>query len=69
MMTLRGCVCRPAARPDPWRQLLAAVVWRAVRDAWRGDDWAALWLTECCDWLTTWLDLPTDAFAQFERVR
>jgi|GEM_PF-460771 len=60
---LRGHSCRPPPGPDPWRHLLAAIVWRAVQDARQGDAEAAGWLVACGAWLAAWLGLPDDAFS------
>jgi hypothetical protein len=45
-MSISGHFIRPRAAPDPTKRLLAAVVWRALRDAWRGDPDAAGWLDD-----------------------
>lgn len=64
MMFLRGrLVCR-AAPPCPERQLLAAVVLLAVRDARAGKPAAAHWLDACWSDLAPVLDLAAADWRQ-----
>ncbi len=65
-----GTFVPPALRkPDPLRQLMAAVILQALSDALHGDACAAAWMDEVAPQLGCYLDLAPSTLAGWRTRR